>query len=145
MFKKLIIQLLEIMKKLTLITVALLLFSITFSQTKLSLDINGLRNPDVKCYLIVILEQKDARFPFYEYLIINDTINDIVYLNGADKKINLPFDGEITSENVKIEYTLRINEILNKGILNEKFIMNVENYFTLRIKENKIIIESTKQ
>jgi len=56
---------------------------------------------------MVYLEE-DARFQNYQYLIENDTINDILYLNGAEKKIKLPFDGKITSENVKIEYTIRI-------------------------------------
>lgn len=133
------------MKKLILITVVLSLSLITFSQTKLNIDINDLRNPNIKCYIVVNLEQEDSRFPYYEYLISNDTINDIVYLNGAKKKIVLPFDGEIKSENVRIEYTLRINEILNKGILNGKLIMEKENYYKLSIKENKIIIERIKQ
>lgn len=129
------------MKKLTLVIVVLLLCLITFSQTKLNLDINCLRDPDIECHLKIILEQEGARFPYYEYLIENDTINDIVYPNGSIKKIKLPFDGKITSENVKMEYSLRINDIVNKGVLKEKLKMDSENYFVFSIRGNEIIIE----
>jgi len=90
-------------------TLCRIIFSIvnSFSQTKLNIDISNLRPLDITSYIMVYLEE-DARFQNYQYLIENDTINDILYLNGAEKKIKLPFDGKITSENVKIEYTIRI-------------------------------------
>src|SRR6056297_588478 len=102
----------------------ILLFSLnTFSQTKLNIDINDLRSPNIGCHLKLIIEQEDARFPYYEYLIENDTINDIVYLNGAEMKIKLPFDGKITYENIRIIYTLKRNGIINKDTINGLLVM----------------------
>lgn len=126
------------------LSVVTLLFSLnTFSQTKLNIDISNLRSPDIKCYIMVYLEQKDARFPNYQYLIENDTINDIVYPNGAEMKIKLPFDGEITSDNLKIEYTLKIKNTVHKGILNDKLVMDKENYFKFLIKNKKPILSKS--
>lgn len=129
------------MKKTFLLLVTILFSLITFSQTKLFLNINDLRDPYITCCLVVFLEQEGARFPYYQYLVENDTINDIVYLNGAERNIELPFDGRVISENVKIDYGIFINGVVYEGVLNEKLVMDSENYFIFRIKENAIVIE----
>ncbi len=127
------------MQKINLLLVALLFSINSFSQTKLNLDINDLKDPDIECYLEVLLVQ-ERMSAVYQYHIYNDTINGIVYL--TDKKWErLPIDGDIVSKNVKIDYGITINGVVNEGVLREKLVMDRENYFIFRIKENEIIIE----
>ena len=52
--------------------------------------------------------------------------------------------GKITSENERIEYTLKINDTANIGVLNEKLIMDRENYYKLIIKNKEIKLKKVK-